>query len=71
MSLPEVQVSLKADELQVIRLMREENAESVDFSIFRREGRIVKVERTTVHVKEFRNDKLREVLPGNGKAVGG
>lgn len=67
----EVQVTLKADELQVIRLMREENAQDVDFSVYRRDGRVVKVERTTVHVKEFKNERLKEIQQGNDKAGGG
>lgn len=59
-NLAEVVTTLRADELKAIKLMREESSDNVDFYVCRREGRIVKVERTTIHVKEFSTERLKE-----------
>lgn len=60
MSAREVVTTLRPDELKVIKLMREESADDVDFFVCRRQGRIVNVKRTTMHVKEFENERLKE-----------
>lgn len=60
MNLAEVATTLRADELKVIKLMREEGSDDVDFFVCRREGRIVKVEKRTMHVKDFSTERLKE-----------
>ncbi len=71
MSQPEVMTSLKADELTMLKLMRQEGAPDVDFAVCRRDGQVVNVKKTVVHVKEFKKDRLKEVLSDNGKTGGG
>ena len=60
MSLAEVVTTLRPDELKVIKLMREESGDDVDFFVCRRNGRVVNVKRTVMHVKEFESERLKE-----------
>lgn len=46
------------DELQMLTLMRNEIRPNVNFMVCRREGRIVKMEASVVHIKEFKTENL-------------
>lgn len=54
----DVLIDLRPDELQMLTLMRKEARPNVDFTVCRREGRIVKMEASVVHIKEFKTENL-------------
>lgn len=54
----DVLIDLRPDELQMLTLMRKEVRPNVDFTVCRREGRIVKMEACVVHIQEFKTENL-------------
>jgi len=54
----DVLIDLRPDERQMLTLMRKEARPNVDFTVCRREGRIVKMEASVVHIKEFKTENL-------------
>jgi len=53
-----IQADLKPDEVKVIQIMRETTEPDAEFIVYRRQGKIVNVKRTTLHVNEFTNHAL-------------